>query len=110
MTELTGRSLHDHDHDHADDHVDDHALDRFGALGGLGFTACAIVATAVVPTAPAVDDPAGDIRGYLVDHQARLGVSTVFFAAAALSLVAFLAMLHRRVAATGRHPVAATTV
>jgi len=84
----------------------DPALDRMGALGGFGFTVCAVISTAVVPAAPAVDDPTGEIRSYLVDHQARLGVSTVL-AAAALSLVGFLAMVHRRLAATGRHPVAA---
>ena len=85
----------------------DPGLDRVGALGGFAFTACALVATAVVPVAPAVDDPTGEIRSYLIDHQTRLGVSTVFIAAAALSLIGFVAMVHRRLAATGRHPVAA---
>lgn len=85
----------------------DPALDRLGALGGFGFTLCAVASTAVVPAAPAVDDPTGEIRSYLVDHQARLGVSTVLAAAAAISLVGFLAMVHHRLAASGRHPVAA---
>jgi hypothetical protein len=82
-------------------------VDRLGALGGIGFTALALASTAVVPMAPAADDPAGEIRDYVVDHQSALGVSTVLTAAAMLALVGFVAMVHRRLSARGRSPVAA---
>lgn len=84
-------------------------LDRLGALGGIGFTALAFAATVVVPVAPAVDDPAGEIRDYVVDNQTALGVSTVLYAAAILAFAGFVAMVHRRLSATGRSPIAAGT-
>jgi hypothetical protein len=84
-------------------------LDRFGAVGGIAFTVFALAATLVVPAAPAFDDPAGEIRRYVVDHQTALGVNTVLSAAAMLAFIGFVAMVHRRLAATGRSPVAAGT-
>lgn len=49
------------------------------------------------------------IRDHVVGHQTALGVSTVLYAAAILAFIAFVAMVHRRLAATGRNPVAAGT-
>lgn len=84
-------------------------LDRFGAVGGIAFTALALAATIVVPAAPAFDDPTGEIRDYVIDHQTALGVSTTLTASAMLAFIAIVAMVHRRLAATGRTPVAAGT-
>lgn len=83
-------------------------LDRFGAAGGIAFTVLALAATLVVPAAPAFDDPAAEIRDYVVDHQTALGVSTVLYASAMLAFIAFVAMVHRRLA-PGRNPIAAGT-
>jgi hypothetical protein len=87
----------------------DPRLDRLGALGGIGFTVLALASALVVPAAPAVDEPAGEIRDYVVDHQTGLGISTVLYAAGMLAFIAFVAMVHRRVSATARSPVAAGT-
>jgi len=84
-------------------------LDRAGAIGGIAFTVLAFASTFVVPVAPAVDDSAAEIRDYLTDHQTALGVSTVLYTTAMLAFVAFLAMVHRRIAATARSAIAAGT-
>jgi hypothetical protein len=82
-------------------------LDRVGALGGIGFTVLGLAATLAVPLAPAVDDPASEIRDYMVDNKSALGVSTVLLAASVLAFVGFVAMVHRRLSASGRTPLAA---
>jgi hypothetical protein len=84
-------------------------LDHFGAIGGIAFTVFALASTLVVPAAPAFDDPGGEINDYIVDHQTALGVNTVLYATGILAFIAFVAMVHRRLAATGRHLVAAGT-
>jgi hypothetical protein len=83
--------------------------DRFGALGGIGFTILSLTAAFSVPLSPAADDPASEIRDYVVDNKTALGVSTVLYAAAMLAFVGFLAMVHRRLSASGRNPIAAGT-
>jgi hypothetical protein len=82
-------------------------LDRIGALCGLGFTVLAFASALVAPVAPALDDPADEIRTHMVDNQGRLGASSVLFAAAILTFVGFLAMLHRRIVARSGNGVAA---
>jgi len=84
-------------------------LDRTGALAGISFTVLGLAGAFSVPLPPAVDDPASEIRDYVVDHQTALGVSTVLYAASILAFVAFVAMVHRRLSASGRSPVAAGT-
>jgi hypothetical protein len=79
-------------------------LDRVGALGGIGFTVLGLAATFPVPMPPAIDDPASEIRDYVVDNQFILGVSTVLTAAALLAFVGFVAMVHRRLSSTDRTP------
>jgi hypothetical protein len=90
-------------------HPHDGSRWRLGALGGIAFTILALASTLVVPTAPALDDPADEIRTYLTEHQTRLGISTVLYAVSVLALVAFLATIHRRLGADGRNGTAATT-
>jgi hypothetical protein len=84
-------------------------LDRIGALAGIAFTVLGLAGAFSVPLPPAVDDPASEIRDYVVDHQTVLGVSTVLYAASILAFVGFVAMVHRRLSASGRSPVAAGT-
>jgi hypothetical protein len=84
-------------------------LDRTGALGGITFTVLGLAGAFSVPLPPAVDDPASEIRDYVVDHQTALGVSTVLYAASILAFVGFVAMVHRRLSASSRSPVAAGT-
>jgi hypothetical protein len=84
-------------------------FDRTGALAGITFTVLGLAGAFSVPLPPAVDDPASEIRDYVVEHQTALGVSTALYAASILAFVGFVAMVHRRMSASSRSPVAAGT-
>src|SRR5690349_13010573 len=74
-------------------------LDRAGAATGMAFAALAVASAVVVPSAPGVDAGAGEIRTYLVSHERGLAVSTVLMALAAVAVIGFFAVVHRRLRA-----------
>jgi hypothetical protein len=84
-------------------------LDRTGAVAGIAFAVLGLAGAFSVPLPPAVDDPASEIRDYVVDHKTALGVSTVLYAASILAFIGFVAMVHRRLTSSSRSPLAAGT-
>lgn len=72
--------------------------ERAGAIGGIGFTVCALASTAVVPQPPAFDAGAAEIREYLTRYESGLSIAALLACAAALFFLLFVAMAGRRIA------------
>jgi hypothetical protein len=67
-----------------------------GAAGGMGFTVCAVISTAVVPQAPAFDAPASEIRAYVAGHRGGLAAAAVLSCVGAVLFMLFVAMVSHR--------------